>query len=56
MESVNVVVDDIPERKVNVIEEEDDVLVKSNDIPKSVSPSQDVTASGPTSGSSVNDE
>jgi hypothetical protein len=49
MESVNVVVDDILERKENLTEDEDDDLDKSNDDSKNSSPGKDVTTSGPTS-------
>ena len=49
MESVNVVVDDIPERKKDVTEDEDDELVKSSDGFEIPSLGPDVTTSGMTS-------
>ena len=54
MESVNVEVYDIPERKESIIEEEDDQLVKDNDTEGDTTQGQDVLTSVPTSGSNIN--
>src|ERR1044072_2198620 len=54
MESVNVVVDDIPEKRAIVNEEEDDHPIKINEAPENVTSGPDVVTSGPTLGSNSN--
>ena len=54
MESVIVVVDDIPEQKESILEDEDDQPVQSNDAAGNSTQGQDVTTNVPTSGPDIN--